>query len=96
VAVSLFDHLTVRVTVSESRSHTSRVKLELVRFGIDPRMLAAGPQPRVNPTKEVLKLRQQEQEQQQLLPGAALTVPPLRVRCVRRACATCVCGVCGV
>jgi hypothetical protein len=69
--VSLFDHLTVRVNVTESRSHTSRIKLELVRFGIDPQMLAAGPQPRVNPTKEVLKLRQQEQEQQKLTPGSA-------------------------
>lgn len=61
-ALALFDHVVVRVSVSESRSHRSSIKLTLVRFGFDPHMLASGPQPRINVSKEVIKINQQQQD----------------------------------
>lgn len=58
LAVQLFAHLTVRVTVVESRCHTPSIELELCHFGVDPDEGATGG--KVNTTQEVLKQRKAE------------------------------------
>ncbi|KAL6071315.1 DIS3 mitotic control [Balamuthia mandrillaris] len=62
VGVHLFDHVTLHVVVDESRAHRPSVKLELVHFGMDPKLkeeaakqYAAGGGTRVNTTKAVLE-----------------------------------------
>jgi len=67
IAVTLFDHLVVRLSVAESRSHRSSVKIDLIRFGIDPQMLKAGPQARISPMREVLELHRKQNQSSSLL-----------------------------
>eukprot|EP01117_Protostelium_nocturnum_P010562 TRINITY_DN3799_c0_g1_i5.p2 TRINITY_DN3799_c0_g1~~TRINITY_DN3799_c0_g1_i5.p2 ORF type:complete len:1114 (-),score=421.54 TRINITY_DN3799_c0_g1_i5:5440-8781(-) len=71
LSVRLFDHITVRIEVKESRAHSPNIRLELVHFGNEEAEKEKQSKPNVNSVKQTQKdlekaVRKEEEEDYRL------------------------------